>query len=107
MKKILLLAALAAALAFPARAETFADVMCRLNGENAALVMRNRQIGVPMDQIMELATRSFKKKADRDYARAVVIAAYQVPRFSTVEYQEKAVTDFANAVMAACYGSNA
>jgi hypothetical protein len=60
--------------------------------------MEYRQKGASVGNLMKIAKES-------ELLRAIILAAYQVPRFSTEEYQQQAVADFGNEVMFVCYNN--
>lgn len=80
---------------------TFADdwkESCALQGNLAATIMKNRQHGIPMSQMMEVDTDPKIK----DFMDALIIMAYESPRFSTEEMQKRSVDDFRDRAYLSC-----
>jgi hypothetical protein len=75
------------------------EQLCKLTGSWAQVVMRGRQLGMPISQNLNFANAP---GAPRN-SKAVVMSAYEVPRYSTQEMQQTAVEDFRNDVELACY----
>lgn len=88
-------AAVAIVAASGAAAETKQET-CTLIGQVAAVIMEDRQDGVDMSKLMEIAEAKLLQR--------MVIFAYETPRYPSEGYKRKAVQDFANEAMAACYG---
>lgn len=76
------------------------DQLCRLKGSWASVVMRARQMGMPLSKQIEMSANA------PGGSRDAVIAAYKYPRYSTLEMQGKAVEDFRNEVELKCFGGN-
>lgn len=72
--------------------------MCELVARYAQRIMKARQIGVPMTEIMPTTD----DHATRETMEGLIILAYEHPRFSSEEYQQKAVTDFENDMFLSC-----
>jgi hypothetical protein len=83
----------------PAPAEKDAVDACATVGDLAESVMRNRQQGISMSRMMEIAK-------DSDLVRAIVIAAYDQPRMSVDRNIQRSIDDFRNEVMLQCYQVN-
>lgn len=71
---------------------------CKLHGQVAEAIMKNRQEGVPMANMMEVA-----EKAKLGFATAVIRMAYNVPRYELQENQQKAIVDFENTIYGVCF----
>jgi hypothetical protein len=97
--KLLTTLAVLAALAMPATAQVD-DSMCPDMGAMAVEIMAARQAGMAISTMIELLPDD---PASAELIRAVVMAAYAVPRFSTDEAQARAAADFRNDVELACY----
>lgn len=92
LKALTLIAAMLAATT-PAVAE---DDVCVSISEVAEAIMMNRQIGVPLVDMMRIA-------ADNQMLRILTMEAYKMPRFNGEEHQERAVQDFTDRVTLECY----
>ena len=90
-------AAVAIVAASSAVAETKQET-CTTIGKLAAIIMENRQEGVDMSKLMEIA--------ETELVQRLVIFAYEMPRYSSEDYKRTAVQDFANEAMGVCYGSD-
>ena len=64
----------------------------------AKAVMRDRQAGRPMPEIMALYAHQDGESA----YRAIVRAAYAQPRYSTPSYQSREIFDFSSEVYRVC-----
>ena len=73
--------------------EVTRDKFCSTVYKLAETVMRNRQDGAPMPEMMKAA-------AGDEISREVIVAAYENPRFSGAKYKKNATQDFANDVYA-------
>ncbi len=83
-------------------AQAQSDEDCALMGELATTIMRGRQSGVPLTEMMRAGTQSDNPVAN-DLTRKMILAAYDLPRYSSDGMQARAVTDFANDVVLICY----
>ena len=99
--KLLSAVALTVALAIaPGLAAAKDTKNCDLAGKLAETIMKQRQNGRDMAEMMTMAEEFAPLQG---LWRALVIEAYGKPRFSTHEYQERAAQDFKNTVYLACY----
>lgn len=71
---------------------------CQTQHALARAVMRDRQAGRPMPEIMALYARQDGESA----YRAIVRAAYAKPRYSTPPFQSREIFDFSNEVYRVC-----
>ena len=71
---------------------------CGAFSELATVIMQLRQHPAPMAQVMALATDA--------RSRALVVAAYGLPRLSVAENRARAATDFGNEAYLACVTQN-
>ena len=76
-------------------AVTNLELCTQLNGL-AESIMKNRQAGIPMADMMSLA-------GDSDLAQQMTIDAYDYPRLSIKSNQDDYVRDFADEWMVNCY----
>lgn len=74
---------------------------CRDVYDAAYVVMQDRQDGVPLPEMLEVAG-SARDKTDRRILQNLVADAYEGPIYSTRPYQHAAVEEFANRAMLAC-----
>lgn len=75
---------------------------CAALGTLAASIMKGRQSGVPMSNMMAIAR---KNEQIGSLVSAMVIAAYETPQFSGEKYRQRKVVEFQNDVMLECYKS--
>lgn len=66
--------------------------------ELATKIMRDRQAGTPVGQVLA-------RTGGDDLLRKVVLEAYDTPRFGSDKYQQRAITEFANKWAVECYKS--
>lgn len=92
----------AAALNFApeARAQTQEEklLFCKEISELAETIMTNRQAGISMVQMIEVADGN-------KMASALVVAAYEQPRYSTEAVQARTIGDFRDEAYLACFQS--
>jgi hypothetical protein len=69
---------------------------CPALGDLARAIMENRQVGTPINRMMEIAN-------GQELVIAITLEAYQQPQYSTPANQSRAVTEFSNDMMTACY----
>lgn len=69
--------------------------VCGILHETATMVMKMRQEGAPMPQMMQLS--------DSDLARAIVQEAYEEPQYHSDEVKARSIQNFANKIAASCY----
>jgi hypothetical protein len=80
-----------------------ADSICQALGELAHAIMTARQTGVP---ISELFKASDTGSGLSNFDRALILAAFDMPRFSSEAYRRQAAENFRNDVEARCYKSD-
>lgn len=69
----------------------------------AALVMIQRQVGVPIKEVMK--SDSEYDTEDKEVAKlveAIALDAYSVPLYNTEQYKRQAVVQFSNEVFVSC-----
>lgn len=94
MKKMTL--ALLALLAAPATAQEMThDEMCATFATYAEVVMKARQGGVSLGEVLDTID-------GEPVLRGLVMLAYDQPRFSTAEYQQEAIDVFRDEVHLGC-----
>ncbi|MFA6721520.1 MAG: DUF4124 domain-containing protein [Candidatus Cloacimonadaceae bacterium] len=76
---------------------------CQTQYTLAKAVMRDRQAGRPMPEIMALYAHQDGESA----YRAIVRAAYAQPRYSTPSYQSREIFDFSSEVYRVCLETSA
>jgi hypothetical protein len=76
------------------------DTFCQQIGELAKGVMRNRQMGVNMSDMMKVASSG---KVEDPFLRRLVIIAYDTPQYSSEAMQAQAVQEFSNQIQLTCY----
>lgn len=76
------------------------DAFCQQLGELAKGVMRNRQIGVNMSDMMKIADSG---RVEGPVLRNLVIMAYDTPQFASDAMQADAIQEFANQIQLTCY----
>ncbi|OBU53826.1 hypothetical protein A9K69_08550 [Stenotrophomonas maltophilia] len=74
--------------------------LCKSIGGYAKSVMDNRQNGVPMSEMMELAATGEGGVASA--AQEIIVDAYDYPRMSVEENKATATRDFENKVYLEC-----
>ena len=75
------------------------DQLCRIEGSLAAVVMRMRQTGARMSDLIE------QIKVAPGGSRELVLKAYKYPRYSTHSMQDQAVKNFQNEIELGCFSS--
>jgi 3-oxoacyl-ACP reductase-like protein len=74
---------------------------CKSYSEMARAIMKNRQEGAPMQDIIAIVTDG-KNPGAEQFGEQLVIAAYELPRMSAEKNKQREVDDFANAVYLDC-----
>lgn len=80
-----------------AHASNYCDTVAKVS----TTIMKNRQLGVPLSEMMEIANKPTLKEISGTI-KQLTIAAYEQPRYSTPINQERAITDFADKQMLNC-----
>ena len=75
---------------------TAAADQCKMTGDIAEMMMKARQVGVPMQEMMAVSQ-------DNELRAAMVLDAYEVPRFTTEKFQKRQEQDFRDKWYMACY----
>lgn len=94
-KWILILSVFWAFLGAPAFAENLTDEECLRLYSLSELIMKSRQNGVPMPDVVKIFDGI-------ETMRALVIVAYDEPRYGTDEMQARTIQEFADSVYARC-----
>ena len=99
MKKIIIAAIMSLTISTTANAETVTEtcVEIALLGEG---VMMARQEGKSLTAMVAFMEENLPGV---DFARQMVLDAYEVPRFNTEENKQRAVEDFANEMSRMCF----
>ena len=110
IKKILLAAAISAMMAAPTYAQvaesSIDDSVCRSVMELSRQMMTNRQVGVPVTDMMDVFVNDPNTDAKhKNLMMEIVMRAYDAPKYSTAEYQEEAADEFANGYYLDCMKS--
>ncbi len=74
---------------------------CKIMGEVAEKVMRDRQTGRSLSSMID-SVDSVENKSLQGIMKMIVISAYDVPRYGTREHQERAVGEFADMILLSC-----
>lgn len=74
--------------------------VCQSIGLLARNIMTARQVGVPLSELMSIATDD---EGVNDLAHAMAIAAYDAPNYSMEENRAEQLREFVNAAEVACY----
>lgn len=88
-------------LAFPLQARELAsdDInTCEVIAEKAKSIMEVRQVGAPMQEVMD----AVKDSAIKSLYFELVIQAYERPRYQSDEFRRRAVVDFQNEWYLSC-----
>jgi len=91
MKKLIVSLMLASSLAAADEKQDYCVSVEKL----ASTVMTNRQAGVSLSAMMELA--------DTELIKSIVLGAYDTGRYGTDEYKERAITKYKNYWATICY----
>ena len=73
------------------------DSQCTIHAKLAESTMHNRQLGIPLYQMMQLASE-IKSKPVRDIVEYITVEAYEVPLYNSAEYKERAKSEFSNKI---------
>jgi hypothetical protein len=92
MKTIIILTA--ALLATSAYATDY-EKICNMHGRLSEQIMKNRQLGVPLSDMLKIGRSQVTKN--------IIMAAYKEPRMHTEEYQTRAIEDFRIAQEVMCH----
>lgn len=72
------------------------DQLCAIEGSSAAVIMRTRQMGLPLAKSLEISGGT------PGVSREMILEAYDEPRWSSKDRQDYAVTEFENKWLLAC-----
>lgn len=78
------------------------DDACTIFAKTAGVIMKARQAGVPMSNLLNAHAKIESSEEIRQLMRTIVIDAYDSPRFQTKEYQFNAEMDYRNNIHVAC-----
>lgn len=81
-----------------------AQELCSTLGETASQILLLRDSGMPLSRVLELTETTEPGMAK--LARAMAMAAYDLPRFSTPKMKLKQSQDFRNEVELMCFKAN-
>lgn len=79
------------------------DSLCQEVGSLAVTIMKARQIGVPMSEMMKAMNIKGAQPEKNELARYIVAEAYKKPAYSTKKAQKRAQDDFRNEQELICY----
>lgn len=88
------------AMPFLAMAEDEEKSTCQQFEKMAELIMKSRQAGISMSEVMGVS-----KISEIELARKMVIAAYESPRYQTEEMKQRAIEEFKNEAYLQCIKS--
>lgn len=77
------------------------EKICGESAEYAKVVMKGRQIGLPIIDAIKIVNK-IESIAVRDYYKSIVYDAYKEPKWSTEEYKINAEIEFSNEVYLTC-----
>ncbi|QEI04672.1 hypothetical protein FXN63_01565 [Pigmentiphaga aceris] len=90
--------------ASPVLAQTnSAHQACKDISHLAKELMKLRQVGAPMSQVMELTSSG---SSIDEMSKLFVQRAYRLPQYSTEQSRERAVREFENEAYRECYEAN-
>lgn len=98
MKKLLIVVLALGLITSAAHAQESDDevVTCEDYGELAGLIMRSRQAGVPLAQMMAIVR-------DDPVMREAALMAYETPRYNTDSIRQREIADFRDSWTVICY----
>jgi len=102
MRKIssITFAAVVAAAVTPAFAGEYDD-LCQSMATYAESVMKLRQVGVPMGELLKIIKKN-KNGAASIKSREIVILAYAQPHYLTLQVQRRTISDFRDQIHVSC-----
>jgi len=106
--KTLIAAALIAGSMTATAEEAAADQsqMCPMLGNQAETIMKARQNGVPMSDLMALVSKHFSGDGIMaNFSKQMVVAAYKVPQYNGAKYKASAAHDLRTEWELMCYQS--
>lgn len=71
------------------------DKFCERHGKLAELVMKNRQLGASLSDLLKIGKS--------ETTRGIIMDAYKVPRMHTEDFQTRAIEDFRTAQEVYCH----
>ncbi|MES0162457.1 MULTISPECIES: hypothetical protein [unclassified Mesorhizobium] len=80
------------------------DKVCVQMGKLAEAVMRSRQSGAAIQELLDSQERHFSPDVVRDL-RQMTLQAYSVPRYADAQGQDVAITNFRDANQLECLGA--
>lgn len=83
----------------PGLRETY-EKMCRMKAAMAATIMESRQLGVPLDEVLDVLKK--REEPVRSLVLTVILDAYSRPHFSTPAFRQDAINEFKNEVLVDC-----
>lgn len=85
-----------------ATAQTVQDI-CEATGTMAEAVMKSRQSGILMSDVMKDVNKYFGGEELEGIVRQMVIEAFKIPRVSGIDAQADIVLSFRNKIELTCY----
>lgn len=92
--------------------QVLVDLLCSAIASTAETIMTARQNGVTLERILAAMNKVSASEAAADdpavsttvadYARAMVLQAFEVPHFQTEEVKQRAILDFRNDAHLSC-----
>lgn len=75
---------------------------CGIVGNLAMSIMKNRQAGVPIQDIISAIKQASTSEDTLRIPMFIIQSAYSKPKFMTQRHQEEAVVEFGNEMFLAC-----
>ena len=88
----------------PVSAQTHTDESCALLASTAGTIMKNRQQGVPLADMIRRASTGSDKRTN-ELIRKIVIEAYETSLFLSERAQQREQTEFENRWLLWCYAN--
>lgn len=94
------------------------EAICINRANIAALIMKLRQLGIPIEQIknnnasltdeelLKLDADSVLLRELREYFDTLTLSAYKLPRYQSVEMQNKSIDEFRMNAYRECFGQS-
>jgi len=78
------------------------DEFCRAMGILAETIMTNRQKGISLQAMLDLASKTIKEPDTLALAKNMIMTAYDSPRYMSEESKQEAIEEFRDAGTLAC-----
>ena len=85
-----------------AKAQTVQD-FCEATGKMAEVVMKSRQSGMLVSDLMRYVDEYFADSEIEGAAREMIVEAFKIPRVSEIDAQADIVLEFRNRIELTCY----